>query len=479
MSATSSSCPVCGKPVDALRAPAVKVRAGKVIGYCSQACAQSAETKPVVVAAVTAARKDQTPVPKKKARTPPAGVATPSSLLDSGPVIEIIHEPASGVVTSAADARASGKSAVTAARSETSGAIQIADTGHLDDFVAPDDDGDEPRRGKGKFAIAAIVILAGAGFAAYQLGYLDGLLHRDSHAATRPLHDDGSAAAAIAGPIGAPGTGSAAAVAPALTAVDAVDRARAALHAALASDSPHVRRLAAAALARTGASEAVVPLIADLPNEPSDAAKLDIYYALARGADKRGTDGLVARLQIQGRDGKLDAARMLAMLGDKRAAAPLAPYLDVPQQRLGAAESLAYLADPRAIKALAAIRADGSASSDEKARAAIALGIAGEKDVAPALRDLLGDAQFNAFAAAALAELHDAAAVPVLERQLDVPPLRVGAARALRRLDPSRDVAPLLPRLVAAVDRATGEAQVEAAEAVLVLAGPPAWSEHP
>src|SRR6185437_11969850 len=102
------------------------------------------------------------------------------------------------------------------------------------------------------------------------------------------------------------------------------------------------------------------------------------YYALARGADRRGTDGLVASLQSSSRDDKLDAARRLAMLGDKRAVFALAPYLDVPQQRLGAAESLAYLADAHAIQTLEQIRADGSASAAEKAEAAVALGIAGK-----------------------------------------------------------------------------------------------------
>ena len=32
-------CPICGKPVDPLRAPAVSVRDGKVVPYCSKECA--------------------------------------------------------------------------------------------------------------------------------------------------------------------------------------------------------------------------------------------------------------------------------------------------------------------------------------------------------------------------------------------------------------------------------------------------------
>ncbi len=466
-----SACPVCGKPVDPLRAPAVAVVGGKVVSYCSKEHAASAAPGVAAVrrrdATPIPKRRDATPVPgKTKTRTPPAGVTSPASLLDSGPVIEIIHEPASGVVTSAPDAR-SGPSQAAADRAETSGAIEIAETGHLDDYVSQD----EPRRSRGWLALLVLVVLGGGAFAAYQLGYLDALFDTSSHAATPAPH----AATNEAAPAPAPPP------APTLAAPEAVDTARGLLHAAVTSpaSTPRVQRLAASALARTGASEAVVPLIAALPKEMSNTARLDIYYALARGADRRGTDGLVASLVSSSRDDKLDAARRLAMLGDKRAAAALAPYLDVAGQRLGAAESLAYLGDARAIQTLEQIRADAAASAADKAEAAVALGIAGKPDVAPALRALLGDPHFNAFAATALAELHDQAAKPVLIKQLDVPALRVEAARGLRRLDPSYDATALLPKLVADAKAATGAEQVQAAEAVLVLAGPPAWSERP
>jgi hypothetical protein len=461
------ACPTCGKPVDPLRAPAVAVKNGKVVSFCSKECAGAPEKSAPArkdATPIPAKRKDATPVPKKT-RTPPAGVAGPASLLDSGPVIEIIHEPASGVVTSAPDAR-SGASKAATERAETSGAIQIADTGYLDDYVATDD----LRRGRGWIAFVVIVLLLGGGaFAAYQLGYLDALFDNSSHAATH----EAPHTTAVPEPVKTEAPAST------LSAPQAVDIARGLLHGELASKAARDQRLAAAALARTGASEAVVPLIAALPKETSNTARLEIYYALARGADRRGTDGLVASLQSSSHDDRLDAAGWLAMLGDKRAAAALAPYLDVPNQRLGAARSLAYLADPRAVQTLEAIQKDPGASAADKAQAAVALGIAGKADVAPALRDLLGDAHFNAFAAVALAELHDKAAEPVLVRQLDVPALQVGAARGLRRLSPDFDARPLLDHLVASARAATGAERIQAAEAVLILAGPPAWSEHP
>jgi HEAT repeat protein/YHS domain-containing protein len=475
-----TTCPTCGKTVDPLRAPAVSVRDGKVVSFCSRECAAAAESKPVVTSAKPERARTEPPVPPPdKKRTPPKGItkitppkgvpkATPAAGipksaadLDSGPVIEIVHEPASGVVTSAADAR-SGKAA-TSSRAETSGAIQIADTGHIDDYVSAD----EPilHRSRAWVLILMLVVLGGGAFAAYQLGYLDALFKQDSHAATpappKPVE------VADAG-VDAPG----------ITAEAAVAKARDVLRTALHSDSPRVQRLAASALARTGDADAIAALVTTLAKEQSDLAKLDILYALARAGDKRGLDGLVAALAAPRRDMRAEAAHHLAQLGDKRAIDTLAQYLDVSQLRLGAAVELAYLAEPRAVKTLEAVRADPAASADDKARAAIALGYAGKADIAPVLHDLLGDARFNAFAAASLASLHDAAARPVLVKQLEVSALRITAARSLRQLDPSLDPLPLLHPLVAALASAKDTDRVQAAEAILELAGPPAWSVH-
>jgi hypothetical protein len=66
----------------------------------------------------------------------------------------------------------------------------------------------------------------------------------------------------------------------------------------------------------------------------------------------------------------------------------------------------------------------------------------------------------------------------VLVSQLSIPSLRVNSARALRRLAPDADVSALLPPLVAALDSNKDTEQVQIAEAVLLLAGPAAWSER-
>ena len=464
-----TTCPVCGKPVDPIRAPAVGVRDGKVVSYCSKEHAAEAESKPVAVPKLDSKAEQErterigrrTPIAGvpivKKARTPATGVAQVLAASDSGPVIEIVHEPASGVVTSAADAR-SGK-ASSSSRAQTEGSIQIADTGHLDDYV----DQPEPGRHRGLWSgLAIVVILGGGAFVAYQLGYFGELVHRDAHPVA-PGKAVESPPVPVAVPVDA---------APQVSPADAVDRAREVLRAALHSDSPRVQRVAASALARTGDPEALAQLAGALAKETSDIAKLDILYALGRGGDKRGSDGLVAALAAPRRDVRAEAGRRLALLGDKRAIDTLAQYLDVSQLRLGAAEQLAYLAEPRAVKALDQVRTDPKSSPDDQARAAIALGLAGRTDVAPALRALLGDARFNAFAAASLASLHDLAARPVLVKQLEVPSLRVAAARSLRRLEPELDATPLLPPLLAALGSGKDTEQVQAAEAMLLLGGP-------
>jgi HEAT repeat protein/YHS domain-containing protein len=443
-----SACPICGKPVDPLRAPAVLVRDGKVVGFCSKECAVAAETKPIAVPSTEKLQPTKTikrprtepPHPPPGGKTPPRGVPTSANDLDSGPVIEIIREKSRP-----------------AKQREDDSAIQIADTGSLDDYVAPDG------RSKAWMVLLVVALLAGAGAG---VAYVLGVFGHD--AKSQPAPPPRPVAAKPVAP----------APAPAITAAQAVEQAKAVLGKNLKSDSPRVQRVAASALARTGNTDAIGQLVAALGKETSDIAKLEIAYAIARGGDKRGSDVLVAALSAPRRDVRLEAARRLALLGDKRATAVLAEYLDVSQLRLGAAEQLAYLADPAGLKALDAVRADPKATHDEQARATIALGIAGRKDVIPALEKLLSEKGTDAFAAAALAELHDIKARRVLEQELARPTRRAESARALRRLDAGLDPGPLLPPLLAALHSAKDTEQVEAAEAVLLLAGPATWATH-
>jgi len=374
-----------------------------------------------------------------------------------------------------------------------------------DRALSEDEPGGEvapPRKRRASLVLLILLLLAAGGVLAYQY-----LVKHDLPAATQvrpsPAAPAGQAPQVVtAEPVRPPAVDAA----PAIDVAAAVAQARATLQANLTATSPRVARVAAAALARTqdrtacdvlaaqlglgptreprsgsaaasGSAGAAAPQAAQ-PPETSDIAKLDLAYALARGGDKRGSDALAAALGASRADVRDEAARLLTLLGDPRGVPHLTDVLAVSQRRLGAAEHLAHLAEPHAIKVLAQIRGDAKASADDKTRATIALGIAGHPDVAPSLRDMLGDAHFNAFAAAALAELKDEAARPVLEHQLESPMLVVRAARALRRLDPALDPRPVLPHLLDVLASGRDIDQIQAAEAILLLAGPAGWSAY-
>lgn len=446
-----TSCPNCGKPVDSLRAPAVGVREGKVVSYCSKECAIAAESKPTASTKLVPTKIVRLPSNAETPMTPATGVVVPASMPDSAPVIEIIRE------TSEPAAKQPRK------QREDNSSVQIADTGHIDDYITPDSGG---RRGM--WIAVAVLVLALAGGIAFAIGAFDKLLGRGDDTSAPPVRTSDAAVTQAAPPDATP----------AVSVDAAVARAQQVLRTQLESESPRVQRVAASALARTGDKAAIEVLATALAKESGHVAKVDLAYALARAGDARGVDALVSAGKAPGRESKHEAGRRLALLGDKRAIDVLGPSLQYPQFRLGVAEQLAYLAEPRALKVLDDVRADPKSLPDEKARAAIALGHAKRSDITPVLHELLADDRNNAFAAIALASMKDEAARPVLVKQLTIPSLRAQAARALRRLNPDANLAPLLPPLVAALDSQKDTEQVGIAEAILLLVGPPAWSER-
>jgi HEAT repeat protein len=489
----TASCPTCGKPVDPLRAPAVTVRAGRIVGYCSKECASAAESKPVAVAAVPASTPTPTsapaptpapaaaaaptpaPTPEKKPaaspvpiamrRTPAGVVQTPATNADSGPVIEIIREPTAPVVraTPVPDKK----------RAPTDGAIQVAETGHLDDYVDPDDDdAGEPRKSRTALYVVVVLLLVGGGaFFVYKQWFL----HNDAHSATTKLDPPATppAPTQVKEP---PPVEPSKVETPKGTA--ALERARAVLAKQLHDATPRVQRDAAAALSRTGDRDAIAALVAMLGKDTNEMGRLYYAHWLARAGDARGSDALFKALAAERRETRLEAARYLAWLGDKRAQSVLVETLGYAQYRLSAAEQLAYLADKKAIDVLEKIRTDPASTREQKARATIALARAGRTDVAADLRALIAGDHPDTQAAIELAMLHDESARPVLEKQLAAPTLRVDAARALRRLDPARDQTAAIAPLLAALDGAKDTEQVQLAEAILLLAGPAGWSER-
>ncbi len=500
---TMTSCPTCQKPVDSLRARNVGVRDGKVVAYCSRECAAAAESRPIQL-------------PR---RPPPAGTPHSADDLDSGPVIEIIHEPASGVVTSARDERADSKPV----RGDSSGGKGSAiGSGGMDSAVASGELGGSKRarsqpsgrhltrerkdsteskagwdwldeepadhtrsrtatgsragteigRGGKTFVLLLLgfLLLGAAAFGVYYL------VLRDAPPKERE----------IVTPVGA---GSTAAAIDAATAVDAgpppitketaLASAIALLRTSVAESLPRVQRLAAGALGRTGDPEAITTLAQAVIQERVPAARFLLAYQLARAGDKRGIDALVAGLGSPTRGDKLDAATRLAQLGDDRAKPLLTSLLGISQHRLRAAEELWRLKDPAAEKALDQIRTDPKAGIDEKATATLALLRGGRRELAGEVRALLENDSWKAFAAYALAEIKDEAARPVLLEQVRKGVgVRVRAAYALHRLDPEPPpelMAPLVDGLASKKD----QEQIMAAEAILVLAGDPQWAKYP
>lgn len=443
----NTSCPTCNKPVDPLRARNVKVRDGKVVAYCSAVCEQAGETKP-------------TAIPRAQPFT-----------LDSGPVIEIVRDP-TGKVTRPDDddeIDSNGNPKV---------GVNLAAMHEIDRKRgrAPTPLPIGPRPKTPLIIVLVLVLVVGGAGALLAYKYL--FSNADVSASTQGSGAGSTQPVPVPPPVEKP------ALPPPPGAAESVAKARAVLETNLDSQSPRVQRVAAAALSRTGDPKAITLLAAALTKETSDISKLDLAYALARAGDKRGRTALVAGLGSGRRDIKAAAGRSLALLGDDRAAQGLAPYLGVSQLRLGAAEALAYLADPSAVAVLDLLRGgpeagDAKTSPDDRARATIALGFAGRTDVIPDLHKLLDDPRFNAFAAHALARLRDPAAKPLLVDQLAIPSLRVDAARSLRVLEPTFDATPHLGALLGALGSLKDTEQVQVAEAILLLAGEASWSERP
>jgi HEAT repeat protein len=442
-----AACPTCQRDVDPIRAPAVRVIGGKVVAFCSATCADAG---PKAAAKVKSGTGSASAAGTIRPRGAPISVPPPISDDDEP---EITTEP------SRHD------------DDDDDVEISIVERSSRHAVVEPEPEL-EPRRGRGRvLAFAAAIVVGGMAIAIVQ--------------AVSP-----STPSSVGASTGKSATGSqpqASGVvdppAPAKPSAPTTDEIGASARAVLAdlvrdTKSTRVRRVAAAALARTGERAALDALGELLADETSEITRLDIGYALARGGDARGTEVLASYLDSSRRDVRADAGRMLVLLGNADGAKGLSSFLALSSHRLGAAEALSRIKDPRALEVLDAIRADENATPDDRKRATIALGRAGRADVAPELAAMLDDGRWNVGAAAALAELRDGRARAVLVKQLDVPSLRVGAAVALRRLDDQLDPAPYLPALTTALGADKDIARVAAAEAILVLTGPRAWAER-
>ena len=511
-----TSCPVCNKPVDPIRSRFVAVRNGKVTPYCSPECRDSQASQPTKM-----------PAELTKPKTPVSGTPRIAVDPDSGPVIEILHEPASGVVTSAKDERTTqptGKYAKeelddkvevkeTKPRADHSKSSGGKDSAALAGEVIEKDSpkrartrpsgkhltrerkdsteakagwdwlDEEPadeskarpgtiteseRRARWPFIVLFLLVaLGGGGFLAYKY-----VLKKQ----TKVVPDQvGSASAAPVAIDAAP-----APVTPAApTAESALADAKRVLLEAIENGTDRVQRLAAPALGRTGDPAAVAALQKAVKAERVAAHRIKLAYALARSGDKAGREALVAALALPDRSDKLDAATQLARLGDDRGKPLLQSLLSVSQHRLRAAEELARFKDPEALKLLEQVRSDSKSSVDEKATATIALYRAGTTKLEPDVKALLEEKSWRVPAAYALAEIAKDASVKadLVELATRGVGVKVRAAYALKKLV-GTDTAELVPALVQALASQKDQEQFFAAEAILILLGDPQWSEY-
>jgi HEAT repeat protein len=450
----SQTCPTCGKPLDATRAPVARVRGTRVVTYCSVAGADGGGTG---LAAGSEPRARAVP-PQAEPAAPPAPPVPPPIVEERVAEKERERSPSFAPPVAVAQLKLPAEARQTAEWAKPVVPLRAETT--------------PSRRGRGRAAFLVILtILFGAGVAFLLIEVLPlGGSEQRGAAAPRAVEPAGSAVEA------APAT---APEAPAARSAPPVDRDalyRAAvteLGVLSKSSSPRVKRLAAQALARTGDAAALTELRGLLGEEQSQLGRIQIAYALARAGDKVALQELRAQLNVERRDVRLDAARSLVQLGDDSGRKTLLAMLPLANYRLGAAGLLARLKDPDGIKALRAEMTKKS-SAENVMRAVVALGRAGQSDVQDQLRTIVHDRRYNVGAADALAALGDAAAVEPLTRQLALSAMRVQAALWLRRLDQKVDLAPL----ALALETGDDASRVSAAEALIVLTGPAKLAER-
>jgi HEAT repeat protein len=401
-------CPNCQNTVDPLRAPAAKIRNGKVMTFCSPECARGEPSVSLARAA------------------PAAPVALPEAIVAAAPVAA----PAPEIIESAAPVAAPVSLPPPAVREY-----------------------EPPRRSRRGMIGAAIgtLVAAAIGGAIVQ-----------SVSPGRSTPAAASVVPAAAPPVEAPAPLVAAAPAPP-SKPEMLARATATLEGYLADTSPRLRREAAMALSRTGHAGALEELIKQLDSEPSEVTKVAIADSLAKAGHARGREFLIASLANPRRDIRMNAAIALAQLADDKARSPLKSWLTLPNYKLSAAGTLALLGDADGIAVLK--EALAARDPEPRMRAAAALGKAGDASGKELLLQMIADPRYDQLAATALARLGEMSAAPVLTKVLVLSSLSVEAAIGLRRLGVDPDLAPL----ASVLEHGDEVARIAAAEAVIVL----------
>ncbi len=412
MSSLHAQCPACHKPIDAARATVAKIVGARVLTYCSAECADG---MPQVVADAEAQESRDTAAADSTTTT--TTTTTGRSTSDTGDSDASVDDARPVARASLATARRTARRRVIAVAS--------------------------------LFLVGGMLLTIIKAVSPSSPSEVEASSERPQLEAPAPVAKH----AAVDLPPAPP------------TPAQMRRRAMDELRALLASPSPRVRRLAARSLARTGDKDALALLHKELAATRDQLSQVRMAYAIARGGDESGKATLVKLLKGSRRDVRLDAARSLVRLSDKRGGAALRDMMSYRQFKIGAAGLLARLGDEKAKKLLRRVAKSGR-YREERQRATVALGLAGDASMVPALEKILARGP-HVGAAHALAVLGSKVAVPQLVAQLDLAAIRVDAAVSLRRLGQEVDLAPLAAGL------ATGRevARVSAAEAILVLTG--------
>ncbi|HTJ42993.1 MAG TPA: HEAT repeat domain-containing protein [Kofleriaceae bacterium] len=466
----NGACPTCGKPIDPLRAPSVKVIAGKITAFCSPACAGRAQTNPalpVVPIAMVPAKEsiqisaiapEKSEAARTAAKAEQAKKLPPAQLVDETPLPK-------------ARRASSDDSLVDEPEHPPYDAPYDEPEDHEDDDApAPPKRKRAGRRWGRVLLLTGALVASGAGIAILS-------------SVVSPSHPKPADASSDHPPAPPPPAAETKKKPAHADPSDVYHIAEKTLGELLGSPSDRIRRVAAIGLARTGDKPAIDYLAKALESESSAINRIQDAFALARAGDKRGKDALTAGLVSPRRDVRSDAATDLLLLGDKAGASFMTDAMQLDQMKLSAAEVLARSGDAKAIAVLRAVLVDPKAPKESHIRALRALAYAGQSDVAAELEATLADKDASALSAMALARIGDKAAQPILEADLDVEFLRVDAAIALRRLaeksgDKTLDPAIWADHLAPALAAGRDTDQASAGEAALILLGPSTLAEH-
>jgi|GEM_PF-2242994 len=451
----TTHCPHCQVPLDPTHAPVARIRGAKVVTFCSAACAD-------------ADARGEAP-PERDDDAPVAAVAVVDE--PPRPVAQVIDEPELSEPISSPDIRTA----------EPSGNVEKIDLSDDRPRVKKVRSPARQRRRMHIMVVLSAILLGGMAIA-----IIDAVSPSKPSTAKaetevgRVASPEGERRADAMRPKPAPArTKPAARAAQSKNAKQTIDpqllykKAIDDLHELLLSNSPRVRREAAMALARIKDKKALALLRKSSQSDASRLVQIQVAYALARAGDVDGRATLVKALHEKRLDVRLDAAKNLIRLGDKRGREQLWGMMGFKSFKLGAAEWLARIGDEHGLKILKKALVHKYRKAI-RMRAAVALGLAGDDSVRDKLRKIVKERHYRVRAAYALAALKDEAAAPELIAQLDMPSLRVYAALALRRLGHPVKLEPV----AAGLAKGSDISKIKAAEAIMILVGPKQLAER-